>query len=428
MKKRWTGKTQLSGLAIGAGLLIAAMPLVSSRSTGSVGTSPRDAAELPAVEAVPPFVAGSVTLEDGETLSGMVSRAGLTSQEGQVVINVISGYKDPRRIRPGLTVDWKRMRADSSLYELTIPLNADTTLFVRKADSVWVDSIGVVPVREETDVITGKVTSSFYTALLNAETNSAIPEAERRAVVDVLAERIFAWQIDFSRDLRTDDRFWIIYDRKVRPDGTARSSEVRAVQFMVDGKLHEAYFYEHENGAVGYYDRDGNSLKAMFLRAPVEFRRISSAFNPNRFHPILKRNRPHNGIDYAANRGTPVRATADGRVTIAGPNGGYGNLVELTHTRGMKTRYAHLNGFARGIRAGVRVQQGQIIGYVGSTGLANGPHLHYEVYQNGRVVNPAGIQFRAGEPVPASEKERFSAATSGLVRQLDQERSASSPE
>jgi len=263
-----------------------------------------------------------------------------------------------------------------------------------------------VPVQPDTVVLTGSVQSSLYAALLGSG-DSGIPAGERRQVADLLADRVFAWQIDFSRDLRKGDEFRILYERMVRPDGTARTGRVIAVQFSVNNRDYEAYAFTNPDGSFDYYDGDGESVRRAFLRAPLEFRRISSSFSTGRFHPILKTTRAHHGIDYAANRGTPVRAVGDGTVARAGRAGGYGNLIEIRHIRGYSTRYAHLKGFAKGIHAGTRVKQGEIIGYVGSTGLSTGPHLHYEFRSRGMPINPSTIRDISGEPVPSEYREAF---------------------
>jgi murein DD-endopeptidase MepM/ murein hydrolase activator NlpD len=185
---------------------------------------------------------------------------------------------------------------------------------------------------------------------------------------------------------------------------------VLGVQFSIAGRAREAYLFRTPDGTEDYFDRDGESLRRAFLRAPLEFRRISSAFTTSRFHPVLRINRPHHGIDYAAATGTPVRAVGDGVIARAGWGNGYGNVVDIRHQRGYSSRYAHLNGFARGLRAGSRVRQGDIIGYVGATGMATGPHLHYEFHENGRPVNPTSVRYITGEPVPRRHREAFRAA------------------
>jgi murein DD-endopeptidase MepM/ murein hydrolase activator NlpD len=225
-------------------------------------------------------------------------------------------------------------------------------------------------------------------------------------VADQIADQIFETRIDFSNDLNPGDKYQILYERTVRPDNSARRSRLLAVRFMISGHLYDAYLFRHE-GQEGWYDGKGRSMRRGFLRAPLEFRRISSGFSRGRFHPILHIMRAHVGIDFAAAPGTPVRAVADGVVRTAGRSGGYGNLVELAHGQGYSTRYGHLRGFAKGIHEGVRVRQGQVIAYVGMTGLATGPHLHYEFRVNGRPINPATIKSIQGEPVESGPESRF---------------------
>jgi murein DD-endopeptidase MepM/ murein hydrolase activator NlpD len=173
-------------------------------------------------------------------------------------------------------------------------------------------------------------------------------------------------------------------------------------------------WYVGDSVTTGYYDDQGRSLRRAFLRTPLLFRRISSGFG-GRYHPILKRWRGHDGVDYAAAAGTPVRATAAGIVTRAGRHGGYGNLVELRHANGIRTRYGHLSRFAAGVRAGARVQQGQTIGYVGSTGLSTGPHLHYEFLVNGRPTNPRRRDSGSGKPIPADQRLAYEAVRDRLL-------------
>jgi murein DD-endopeptidase MepM/ murein hydrolase activator NlpD len=262
------------------------------------------------------------------------------------------------------------------------------------------------------------VESSLYAALLRAE-GVDMPTEERRQIVDVLADRIFAWQIDFSRDLRPGDRYRILYERLVRPDGTARAGRVVGVQFHINNRDHEAYAFRTPDGSEDYFDRDGESLRRAFLRAPLEFRRISSAFSKSRFHPVLKVNRAHNGVDYAASKGTPVRAVGDGTIRRAGWGGGYGNVVEIAHRQGYASRYAHLNGFAKGIRPGTRVRQGDLIGYVGSTGLSTAPHLHYEFHANGRPVDPNSVRYLTGEPLARAHRAAFARSVATQMAILD---------
>lgn len=373
---------------------------------------------LPAAYANPADVSVEDTLHAGETLSQLLQRAELAEGEARAVLAELRAYQDPRRLHPGAVISWRRSFTNGEVRGMALRLDPDRTLSMQRGDAGWTGRVEEVPVQADTAVLTGTVESSLYTALLNGE-GSGVPASERERVADLLADRIFAWQIDFSRDLRRGDEFRILYERMVRPDGTARTGRVVAVQFSINQRDYQAYAFELPDGGVDYFDEEGESLRRAFLRAPLQFRRISSAFSTSRFHPVLKRSRPHWGIDYAASSGTPIYAVGDGTVRRAGWGGGYGNVVEIRHMRGYSTRYAHLRGFASGIRAGSRVKQGDVIGYVGSTGLATGPHLHYEFHENGRPVNPNSVRGITGDPVPRSHLEAFGVTMRSHLAAMD---------
>lgn len=383
---------------------------------------PAPPALLPTLHAAPAEVTFRDSLRRGETLSELLERAELDAAEARVLLAELTGHQDPRSLRPGMTIEYRRSTRTGTLRGLEMRVDADHTLEVARDGGEWNAAVREVEVRPDTAVLAGAVRSSLYQALLDGEGD--IPRGEREAVADILADRIFAWKLDFSRDLREGDTYRILLERQVRPDGTARESKVLAVQFQVDGTEHEAYFFRGSDGWEDYYDGRGESLRRAFLRAPLEFRRISSTFSRGRYHPILHRMRAHNGIDYAASAGTPVRAVGDGVITKAGWGGGYGNVVQIRHRAAYASRYAHLRGFAPGIRPGVRVKQGDLIGYVGSTGLSTGPHLHYEFHENGRPINPTSIKFLTGEPVPASARARFRALVRDRVALMDRENGA----
>lgn len=381
-------------------------------------TATQPLALLPAAQANPAEIAFSDTLRRGETLSQLLQRSELAEADARALLAELTQIGDPRRLLPGSVVSYRKSFASGDVRGMELKLNADQKLNVRREGEGWKGALEEVPVFTDTAVLAGEVTSSLYRALLDGD-GGGVPAAEREQVADILAERIFAWQIDFSRDLRAGDTFRVLYERQVRPDGTARSGRVLGVQFALSGRSHEAYLYRLPDGREEYFGRDGESLKRAFLRAPLEFRRISSAFSKGRFHPVLKTTRAHNGIDYAAASGTPVRATGDGVVVRAGNAGGYGNLIEIRHQRGYSSRYAHLRGFAKGVRAGARVRQGDVIGYVGSTGLSTGPHLHYEFHANGRPVDPHSIKYITGEPLPARHKDAFRASVQHQIAVMD---------
>jgi murein DD-endopeptidase MepM/ murein hydrolase activator NlpD len=218
---------------------------------------------------------------------------------------------------------------------------------------------------------------------------------------------IFDWRIDMSRDLQRGDRFSVLVERKRGPEGTVKIGRILAAVFANGGSTIQAVRFERAGDRARYYDQNGRSLEANFLSAPLSFRRISSVFGLRK-HPILGIWRQHTGTDYAAEAGTPVRAIGDGVVIAAGVRGGYGNAIDVRHANGFVSRYGHLRAFARGVRAGTRVSMGQTIGFVGMTGLATAPHLHFEILVGGVQRNPRSALSRTGgQPLPDADRARF---------------------
>lgn len=223
---------------------------------------------------------------------------------------------------------------------------------------------------------------------------------------------IYAWQIDFFR-LRSGDAFKVIYEEHYVDDSFYSIGDILAVEFVHRGEPYSAYYFEDEN-MDGFYDEEGNSVQKALLKAPFRYsQRISSGFSHSRFHPVLKRNRPHYGVDYAAPHGTPILSVGDGTVTEAQYRGANGNIVKIRHNGTYETAYLHLNGFASGIRSGATVKQGQVIGYVGRTGRVTGTHLDYRVYKDGRPVNPLTLDLPAAESIPDSLMDSFAETREG---------------
>ncbi|MDQ6967900.1 MAG: M23 family metallopeptidase [Mariprofundaceae bacterium] len=219
---------------------------------------------------------------------------------------------------------------------------------------------------------------------------------------------VFAWDIDFARDLRKGDSFQILYEEQYNDAGKMTGTSILNAVFVNQGRRYHAIRYRLKNGNTDYYSLNGQSLRKAYLKAPVKYSRISSRFRLARKHPILGYTRAHKGVDYAARTGTPIHALGDGRISFAGWKGGYGRLVEIRHTnRNHSTRYGHMSKFGRGIHKGVRVKQGQIIGYVGMSGLATGPHLHFEFRVRGRAINPLHVKHTPAKPVPKAEMAGF---------------------
>jgi len=385
------------------------------------------------VETAAPVVAAtrvqesSDTLQRGETLGDLFDRQGIASA-GLTGLMERAGL-DPRRLRAGFTVQFRRIVGEELPVEVTVRSSPEERLALRRTGSEWTAERRPVSWRSDVVRIGGPIESSLYNAL-----NDAIPEAlfdadNRIRLAWDLAD-VYAWSMDFNRDIQTGDRFAVLVEREVSDEGEVRVGQVLAADLLASGKHLNAFRFEDAAGQSRFFDEDGTSLRRAFLRAPVEFRRVSSSFTRSRFHPVRGIWRKHEGTDYSASSGTPVMAAGDGTVLRVGRTGGYGNLVEIRHRNGITTRYGHLRAFARGLSAGRRVGQGQVIGYVGSTGLASGAHLHYEFRLNGVARDSRRVNLGGGEPLAKSlrpffeqEKQRLAKAL-GVVGGLASERIA----
>jgi len=228
----------------------------------------------------------------------------------------------------------------------------------------------------------------------------------------------FAGDIDFHRDLRRGDKFTVIYEMLYHEGRAIKSGRLLAAEFINQGRSYRAVWFQDAQGKGGYYTPEGKNIRKAFLRSPLEFSRISSGF-AMRFHPILQQWRAHKGVDYAAPAGTYVKATADGTVEFAGRQGGYGNVIVVNHQSGFSTTYAHLSRFAGGLRKGARVNQGDVIGHVGQTGWATGPHLHYEFRVNNEVRNPLTVALPAALPIPPQQLAAFGSVSAPLAAELN---------
>ena len=353
-----------------------------------------------------------------ERLADVLARAGVT---GRDYANFLAAAKSlpVRRLRPGLAFQVRRLKTDSVARRITIRLSPERRLTVDRGDSGWVETVETIPWTVTRLRVTGTIESSLYDALDRAVSDTFLPAAERRQLAWAIAD-VYDWEVDFTRDIRPGDRFTVLLDRLESSEGERRFGRILAARVDVARTPEYAFYFEDSTAdRGGFYDEGGRSLRRAFLRAPLQFRRVSSGFG-SRYHPILHTWRHHEGVDFAAAYGTPVRATADGIVTRIGHDDtGYGNLIELRHVNGIRTRYGHLSGFASGLHAGERVDQGETIGYVGSTGLSTGPHLHYGFLVGGRPTNPRRKDMGAGTPVPKSLDAAYGAAREALRAQLE---------
>lgn len=366
----------------------------------------------------PPSVAVADTLRRGQTLGEVFGARGLTGAEIARLVELVRQYENPRRLRPG-TVVHLAVRPEEPPNRIALELDPDRRLhlFPREGGDDWEARLDSVPVVRDTILVGGVVRFNLYDASLFGDVGRLGP-GEGNDLVYRLAQ-VFAWQIDFYRDIRMGDSYRVAVEREVRPDGSVRSARILGAGFRNAGReLTAIRFRSSEGERAEYYDRDGEALRSQFLRAPLDFARVTSGFAHRRYHPILQRNRPHLGTDYGAPVGTPVRATGAGAVTRAGWWGGYGRAVEIRHINNLRTRYAHMSRIAAAIRPGVRVEQGQTIGYVGSTGLSTAPHLHYEFLRNERQVNPARLDLPRADPVASEHRARFDERRDGTLALL----------
>ena len=355
------------------------------------------------------------TLARGETLTALLGRAGILAQDLQRVLESATALDD-RRVPAGLTLTSRTLESDSIPSELVFQLAVDHILTVRRSDSGWVSAEEKLPWVTDTIALGGKITSTLYDALDEAQ--SDLPAANRAELAWSLAD-IYEYRVDMSRDLQPNDVFRVLVERRLGPQGAVRLGSILAATFTVGGSELQAVRHQGSDSRFGYFDQDGKSMRAAFLRAPLQFRRISSVFGMRK-HPILGIWRQHAGTDYAASQGTPVRSVGDGVVIFAGRKGGYGNAIEVRHRNGFVTRYGHLRGFAKAARRGARVEIGQTIGFVGMTGLATAPHLHFEVLVGGVQRNPrVALAMKGGDPLPVSERNAFTRERGELIALLE---------
>jgi murein DD-endopeptidase MepM/ murein hydrolase activator NlpD len=365
------------------------------------------------------------TLGNGETLSELLTRRGFAGAQANAMIRAATPL-DPRRIPAGMAVEMLGDTSDARPYEIRFQMAVDRIVKLERKGEEWLASEVNLPWKIDTVLVRGVVKSSLYEAVATGAAK-LLPYRATEELAWNIAD-IYEYRFDMSRDLREGDEIRALFERMTAPNGTVRIGAVLAAGLQRAGTEVQAFRLVRENGRSRYYDQQGRSLASTFLRAPLSFRRISSNFGRRR-HPVLGTWRAHQGMDYAANSGTPVRSIGDGVVLFVGSRGGYGNLVEVRHPNGFITRYGHLRGFARDLRRGMRVEISQTIGYVGMTGLATGPHLHFEVLVNGRHRDPrSALQTGSGPTLSGADRalfERIRAAAafaleqpSGIVRAL----------
>lgn len=348
-------------------------------------------------------------IQRGDTISSLLERLNVNSEETADLLRSAKDSKVLRQLLPG-----KAVRAQTSesgeLISLRYISGSDTMLVVEKEGHTFKASDQTVPTEQRVVLKSAEIKSSLFAATDAAGMSDSVAMQ--------LAD-IFSSDIDFHRDLQRGDRFTVVYETFYNKGELVKVGRILAAEFINQGKSHRAVWFQDREGRGGYYTADGKNIRKAFLRSPLEFSRISSGFSNARFHPVLQEWRAHRGVDYAAPTGTRVKSTADGVVEFVGKQGGYGNLVVVRHQGQYSTVYGHLSGFAKGLHKGSRVSQGDVIGYVGMTGLATGPHLHYEFKVAGVQRNPLSIALPTAIPIAAQYKPDFTRIAQQLGAQLE---------
>jgi murein DD-endopeptidase MepM/ murein hydrolase activator NlpD len=331
----------------------------------------------------------------------------------QLLGNILSAGKEARHLRTIRPKDKLRIHLDRDrqFTELQIQLDALRSVKFTATEA----GIQGTKILKETESMATAASGVIDRTLFSSASKAGLPDA-----ITMKMAEIFGWDIDFALAIRPGDRFTVIYEELWADGKEVGSGNIIAAEFVNKGRTHRAIRYTDGRGTTDYYSPDGMPLKKSFFRTPVKFTRISSRFSNRRWHPVLKRTRAHKGVDYAAPKGTPIIATGDGTVEFRGWKGGYGRVVYLKHGRKYRTVYGHMAKFAKGLGTGDRVKQGQIIGYVGQSGLATGPHLHYEFHVNGVHRNPLAVMAQIADPLPIREMAKFQNFAKPVLASLEQ--------
>jgi murein DD-endopeptidase MepM/ murein hydrolase activator NlpD len=354
------------------------------------------------------------TIQNGDNLSVLFKRAGLNDRAIYELFSDAKDAKDLRNIRAGQKMAF--LVDDGQLQELNYAIDKLNSLsFKREAKGFIGEEVSLKP----------DIKYAFRQASIDSSLYMAGKRAGMPSNLTMELANIFGWDIDFALDIHKGDSFKVMYEEQFLEGKRIGTGKILAAEFTNSNKTFKAVRYTDKEGVSNYYTPDGRGMHKAFLRTPIEFARISSHFSLNRKHPVLHIIRAHKGTDYAAVRGTPIRATGNGKIAFAGRKGGCGNCVVIQHGQGIETLYGHMNGFAKGMKAGARVSQGDVIGYVGSTGLASGPHLHYEFHVNGQVRNPVTVPLPKSIGIEKTEIAHFNQTTRPLIAKLDQYKASS---
>ena len=370
---------------------------------------PQVAASTPQSNTAEAFWQADLVRKD-DTLSSLLTRLNIRNDEA---IEFLRHAPEARalasQLRPGRSIQ-AQTTENGELLALQYQTDMNSVLSIKRTASGYLAENSQMAVEKRSLLKSATISSSLFAATDEAN----IPDSVAIQLAD-----IFSSDIDFHMDLRKGDRFTVIYEASYNNGELLKTGQVQAAEFVNNGKTYRAVLFRDAEGHTSYYTPEGKSLHKSLLRSPLEFSRITSGFTLARFHPILQTWRAHKGVDYAAPTGTRIRATADGTVAFVGKGNGYGNVIMLEHQNGISTVYGHMSAFASGLRKGMKVTQGEVIGFVGMTGLATGPHLHYEVRVHGEYRDPVKVALPAALPIPAANRAEFDASCTALTAQLD---------
>lgn len=366
-------------------------------------------------EPVDPLTWTEHPIKQGESLSAIFKQHNLTPALLHKIVNSSNTAANLSKIRPGQTVHFG-INQEQQLEQLLLARDRVSSLHISLSDAAISSEEQTKELEIKNKATTGTINSSLFV-------DGQAAGLSNKLIMEMVG--FFGWEIDFALDVMPGDGFSVIYQEQHLEGEKYSDGPILAAEFINQGKVFQAVRYTDPEGKAGYYDATGHAKKRAFIRTPVDFTRISSGFTRKRWHPVLKKWRSHKGVDYAAPRGTRVKAAGTGKVVFKGKKGGYGNVIYLRHGGKYTTVYGHLSKFAKGLKKGGKVQQGQTIGYVGSTGLATGPHLHYEFRVNGAHRNPLTVKLPKSTPLPKKQMEDFKRQTAPLLAELDREKANS---
>ena len=357
----------------------------------------------------------NLTVQSGDTLLGLLRKHRVSAAEAHIISQAMIGTFDPSDIRVGqqinITMTKERGTAATAIDALTIKVSPGyDVIVVRTSKKAFGAHSVIANSRIEPQALRGTIRSSLYQAALD----QGVPFQTLDEMI-----RLFSYDVDFQRDIRVDDKFEIMFNRRVTENGVVVAyGAIEYASMTLNGTTQKIYAYEHENGLIDHYNEFGEGTRKALMRTPINGARLSSSYG-RRQHPILGYNIMHRGVDFAAPRGTPVYAAGDGIIEKRFRRSGYGNYIRILHGEGFSTAYAHMRNFANGFSVGSRVKQGDVIGYVGSTGRSTGPHLHFEIHRNGTIMNPMKVRIPASKILEGKERSEFQAYRAALDKRWE---------